>query len=654
MTLANYLMTLVALALILSGATAFNPIKTACRNLVHSLPKSSGFRYSMSGTDDDDWYADYNADDFRQYNTNNRDYSGGDRRGGGRRGGHDYERDTSADNSNIDVDAVNALLQERVDARKLGDYDLADSIRDQLMTEYGVRVWDRERVWRSGCSARGSGSRRPSGDRFGDRRSRNRQREFKDFGPLGHDFVQSPDAGPIQASFDETEINELLAERLQCKLSRNFRRADQIQAQLSEGGVYVHDGKKEWRADGTLFGDYRSDDKPGRERGSRSDRRQQYTQSTYSSSEAALTPDQVEEVEALVSRRAGARLSRDYSIADDIREELIADYNVFVDDRSREWSVGGDFGPNQPGSQDRNRSWVKSQYSEPVGAQEEEIVMAALNERTKAKGERDFDTADAIRDSLLDDYNVEVNDRLQEWSVGGDFGITQRKNKDRDRPYVRRGGGGLTEEDVAAISDLVEKRSLAKRNRDFEVADDIRDELQQKYSVKIDDRSREWRVFSDEYVLSPVSGGKVELDDEIVDFIQSRLKERSRYKVERNYDAADAIRDELREKYSVSIDDRVREWSVVVDEFSVMESGSITRGAPSFKVIEDGNEDDVPQAVGLEEARSDDDTVSQVDNVEDENLAELTVVQLKDRLREAGLPVGGKKSELIERLSATT
>jgi hypothetical protein len=36
-----------------------------------------------------------------------------------------------------------------------------------------------------------------------------------------------------------------------------------------------------------------------------------------------------------------------------------------------------------------------------------------------------------------------------------------------------------------------------------------------------------------------------------------------------------------------------------------------------------------------------------------EELSMFTVAQLKNRLRAAGLPVSGKKSELVERLSAT-
>ena len=41
----------------------------------------------------------------------------------------------------------------------------------------------------------------------------------------------------------------------------------------------------------------------------------------------------------------------------------------------------------------------------------------------------------------------------------------------------------------------------------------------------------------------------------------------------------------------------------------------------------------------------------QAEEEEDEDLDSLTVVQLKDLLRAKGLPVSGRKAELIERLS---
>ena len=77
----------------------------------------------------------------------------GGRGGGGRRssfnsygGGHDYVRDAS-DTTSVDVDAVDRLMADRLHYRKKRMFDLADGIRDELLSVHGVTVWDKERTW---------------------------------------------------------------------------------------------------------------------------------------------------------------------------------------------------------------------------------------------------------------------------------------------------------------------------------------------------------------------------------------------------------------------------------------------------------------------------------------------------------------------------
>ena len=72
-------------------------------------------------------------------------------------------------------------------------------------------------------------------------------REFHVRGRVAH-------RGENSSNLQDDEIHALLAERLQAKLSRDFNTADGIQAELIENGVYVHDGFKQWRADGVPFG----------------------------------------------------------------------------------------------------------------------------------------------------------------------------------------------------------------------------------------------------------------------------------------------------------------------------------------------------------------------------------------------------------------
>jgi hypothetical protein len=128
------------------------------------------------------------------------------------------------------------------------------------------------------------------------------------------------------------------------------------------------------------------------------------------------------------------------------------------------------------------------------------------------------------------------------------------------------------------------------------------------------------------------------VDDETTNYIQSRLKERFGYKQTQEYEAADDIRDELREKYNVSIDDRTREWSVEGGQFTSVDNESRSADPPLFHANVDEEEDAVISG-SISEASG-----------EEADLTDLTVIQLKEKLKEAGLPVSGKKSELIERL----
>ena len=197
-------------------------------------------------------------------------------------------------------------------------------------------------------------------------------------------------------------------------------------------------------------------------------------------------------------------------------------------------------------------------------------------------------------------------------------------------------------------------------------------------------------MFSEDYVMDRKSKMSSDLDENVIDYIQSRLKERSEFKKNRDYEEADIIRDELRDEYGVSIDDRTREWNVKVSEYSVLgdELDEVARRssppAPYDFLVEaevdeeDNEEDDEDDDYYIsedDEEEEDEDEEDDyfvagddvVDSVEEEKSSEIvaeddehaeqvdltkfTVVELKAKLREAGLPVSGKKAELIERLS---
>jgi cysteinyl-tRNA synthetase len=586
-----------------------------------------------AGDDYDDWFADF---DPSQFESNDQDKGSSSSRAAD----HDYSRDT-VDMSNVDLNTVNYLISERLYMRKTGKFDQADAMRDELMEKHGVMIRDKERVWRSGCSASGSGTRWSPGNQGrggynqrgggynqrggGDNRGRGRGYRKSDFGPNGHDYNMARGAGPIQSTLSEDEIHALLAERLECKLARDYPTADEIQAELIEAGVNVNDKQKEWRADGATFADFTA---------------RKYVESPNSSSEDA------DEIQVLVDERAAAKSERLYQKADAIRDELTDKFDVVIDDRRLQWSVGGDFGFDQRNERkDRFEPFTMSPGFSSVEDSDE--IQKLVEERDVARSNREYDVADQIRDELKE-RNIFVDDRKRQWSVGRNFG------EDR-RTYSRRGGGDISEEDEKEITGLLAKRFEHKKNRKFKSADAIRDRLRDDFHVQIDDRNQEWHVVNENYVMAP---GSALLDSETQETIEEMVNQRADAKLKKDYETADSIRDVLMDRYSVSIDDRVKEWTKL----------DVTRTNDDGEL---GGKDDFKVSIESEDASEDADTLDKLDDLLDdmvsekpeesaegelaksaEDLGKLTVPELKERLREQNLPVSGRKSELIERLMA--
>lgn len=159
--------------------------------------------------------------------------------------------------------------------------------------------------------------------------------------------------------------------------------------------------------------------------------------------------------------------------------------------------------------------------------------------------------------------------------------------------------------------------------------------------------------------------GSNSLSQEDIEFIDSRLKERHSFKRERYYDEADAIREELREKYAVNIDDRTKEWSVEsAPEFSVVDAGVVEYSAEdedldaALEAMLDDSEQDFSEEERYDEIEDDseeeeeeeEEIEDEVPSMTEEELSGLTVPVLKEKLKEAGLPVSGRKADLISRL----
>ena len=420
-------------------------------------------------------------------------------------------------------------------------------------SEYGYDDAPRRPVRpRRGGGGRGGGRGGRGGGRGGGRAPK------AYLGPNGHDYQLSSDSGANNSKLSEDSIHALLAERLQAKFARDFRTADDIQMELIDAGVFVHDGLKEWRYDGMPYGSFNGGGSGRNNR--RNIENQQYSKSEHSPDVEGASDELITK---LVKERTKFKMMREYAKADAVREGLRTKFNVLIDDRLKQWSVGGDFGEEHNAQREladkfANRGYIKSSSSLSLDEEEEEYIQHHVDARATAKKDRKFDTADKIRLDLAQRFDVTINDKMKLWSIGGvmeELGGTVGKPKG---VYTRRGGGDLSAEEEEKISKMITDRYHAKKQRNFDAADEIRDTLMSEYNIKIDDRSNEWRVDTDEYAMA----GTNSLSEEEIEFIDNKLRERFAFKRVNQYDDADAIRDGLREKFGVQVDDRTKEWFI--------------------------------------------------------------------------------------------
>ena len=281
---------------------------------------------------------------------------------------HDYLRDDDGSCA-VDLDAVNGLLAERLDAKRDRDFPRADELRDELMRAHGVRVWDRERTW----------SAQP--------KNSFRRREPRPL-PEAHDYARG---GDLAAPVDAAAVDALLLARMHAKMGRDFGRADALREELSrDHGVRVHDGTKTWIAGVAAANtdpwarpadDYAR--APGRDDGA------------VDLDEAAVV--------ALVQRRSTARRKQNWALADHLLDDLLM-IGVDVDDKSKTWRA------------------VSTTYDFPRDLVEDagvdvDAVQRLIAKRSRLKLRRKFHEADGIRDALLAEHNVHIDDKKRTWSM---------------------------------------------------------------------------------------------------------------------------------------------------------------------------------------------------------------------------------------------
>lgn len=364
---------------------------------------------------------------------------------------HNFSRlvDPHTNNLDVDLSAVNSLINERALARKNKDFRSADNILNQLLSRHGVIINDTDNTWKTGTKRQVKKRKKVELPKVALVRKNGPNSNSRG----NHDYKLSPDAGPNSSTLSDEDIVALIGDRRQAQRDRDFEEADDIRHQLKLAGVYVEDGLKEWRADGIPFDTMR-----GKIRGHASTLPTSLCRSEHSlafdnDNDAKIAND-------LLAQRTKFKSGRNYEKADSIRDRLYESYNIRIDDRLGEWSIGGNFGTDEDESHwatkssEESLAYTKSATSgELPSSADEEYVQARVDERMRAKRTRNYELSDSIRDDLYNTFEVTIHDKINEWSVGGDFG------EDNSWTHV-----------VPVEEELVKKKELAEDDGEFDTS----------------------------------------------------------------------------------------------------------------------------------------------------------------------------------------
>jgi len=171
---------------------------------------------------------------------------------------------------------IHERIRTRMHHKLKREYEQADRIQEELK-QCGV-ILDRNRMWRADGSnsfpQTQLGRSRPvkssnnnikggvgqirkfstssgSYDVHGRGRFHGKRGGRKQLNEYGHDYTKV--GGAIDKSIctlTETEINNMIRTRMQCRIKRDYQRADKIKEALEGCGVALRDDAKLWRADG--------------------------------------------------------------------------------------------------------------------------------------------------------------------------------------------------------------------------------------------------------------------------------------------------------------------------------------------------------------------------------------------------------------------
>mmetsp|Transcript_378 Transcript_378/g.818 ORF Transcript_378/g.818 Transcript_378/m.818 type:complete len:472 (-) Transcript_378:192-1607(-) len=332
-----------------------------------------------------------------------------------------------------------------------------------------------------------------------------------------------PPAGSVSGALSTEVLLDLLARRAAARKARDFATSDSLRDQMRALGIYPDDTSRTWTTADGRSGSLEGPDffaPPG----------------TPSAGSAALVAPSASyisdtQIADLLAQREVARMSRDYSRADELRSELNR-HGVSTDDRVKTWRAADGRSGTMPGltggfstsgyggaaayggygaqaavpsaygasgtepRRSRSRSPPRGTAYAAASSGDDAQMLELLKQRYEARLQRDFATSDRVRD-LLAAIGVTTDDRAKVWRhrdgrsgrlEGPDF---------LSPPAYAAAAGGYGGAAVAAylsdtdIHDQLTAREQARMAKDFMLADEIRRTLNA-CGVTVCDRTKTW------------------------------------------------------------------------------------------------------------------------------------------------------------------
>jgi hypothetical protein len=315
----------------------------------------------------------------------------------------------------------------------------------------------------------------------------------------------------------------------------------------------------------------------------------------------ALCPLSKSEIISLIVERNKARRSRNFELADSFLKKLHYN-NVYLDDKKKLWRADGESFQQVP-------QYRKDPNSKPISDRDEAYIQIKVQERAQAKFARKFNVADDILDELRFLKNVVVNDDTLTWRVTEAYKTVYE--------FGGRRLHNVPEETLRSIEQLIKERAEAKDCKKYNVADEILDTLMEEYGVRVDDAKKAW------FFLPRTR----EMGDDMTHVSEQAITRAGNEENRNTFNLKQSSFEKSEIPLGISFD----------------EDDSLPTGI-SLETEEEEKIDKIPQGIQINQDDGESDETVKID------LNSFTVPQLKDKLREAGLPVSGRKSELVARL----